>query len=363
VIRLGVCCTKTTAAGQFADQSPLGSMLNAQTIMQTTESPADRPSEELLEGSTNTEAPDDETIDEGTRQSVEVVQRAHSWDPSQDSDYTYSEDEKASDGPININDNSDQDMDLDDADTGDAALSNQDPAKENVAKRPREEEQQTSEDHDSDHGMFEPDQVEDTSDSSGEPNLGGTQNERSEPNKALTYRKSRRFGMFAAPDVDAATVVDSDDTTPPQRLRDLVRKRRQQRGQKGSPKKKDRYNLRPRRQPAGDLHERSLVARSFVEADESDTGIETEDEEPRRPHRMTRSGTVHKQAKKIIPRSRAARKTAWVLRRTPTGDERPEKNLSRQVVEVVIPAVHGSRRTGPEESVGRRQALDMILID
>jgi hypothetical protein len=83
--------------------------------------------------------------------------------------------------------------------------------------------------------MFEPDQVEDTSDSSGEPNLGGTQNERSEPNKALTYRKSRWFGMFAAPDVDAATVVDSDDTTPPQRLRDLVERRRRERGQKDTP--------------------------------------------------------------------------------------------------------------------------------
>jgi hypothetical protein len=389
---------------------------------------------EILDDSRNPGASDDEIIDDGTRQPVESVKRAHSWDSSQDSDYTYSEDEKASDGRINIDDNSDQDMDLDDAATEDADLSYQDPAGDNIAKTLEGEEQQTSgrQNHGKQVQVIELEEDEKSSEadqrvrpvnkhhdspeelqsdhSPGQSNIDERRSEllsSPEANDALSHDRRRRFGMFVvAADANAEPPVDSFYTTAPQRLRSLVNKRRKEREQRlrpekksrynlrsrrhsvrdhdssslarfpaesnietdgesehnGSPEKKTRYNLRSRRHPAGDLGEGSSVAK-FPEANGSDSEIETEDEEPRRLPRMTRSETLHKQAKRIIPRSRAARKTAWVIRNLTPRDELHGKRASRQVVEVVIPAVQGSRSMELEESIGSKQVLDMIQID
>jgi hypothetical protein len=388
---------------------------------------------EVLDDSRNPGASDDEIVDDGSRQPVEGIKRAHSWDSSQDSDYTYSEDEEASNGPISIDDNSDQDMDLDDAATEDSDLSYQDHVGDNVAKNLEGEEQQTSgrQNHGNQVQVIELEEDENPSEadqrvrpvnkhhdspeelqsdhSPGQSNIDGRRSELSsspESNDALSHGR-RRFGMFVvAADANAEPPVDSFYTTAPQRLRSLVNKRRKEReqrlrpekksrynlrsrrhavrdhdasslarspaepgsetdgesGQNGYPEKKTRYNLRSRRHPAGNLEEGSSVVKSLA-ANGSDSEIETEDEEPRKLPRTTRSETLHKQAKRIIPRSRAARKTAWVVRDLTPRDELHGKRSSRQVVEVVIPAIHRSRRIIQGEPAGSGQVLDMIPID
>jgi hypothetical protein len=259
-------------------------------------------------------------------------QREHSWDPSQGSDYVYSEDE-ASDRSTNT----DAELECIPETEDDGSLSEDsedDVIHEGMTQDEdiHNEEYRTSEPRHHNNKVIELDESNpneadcqmtqpvtrdlDHSHSPGSDDFDHYRNGESctpsEPEEIISPQKHKRFGMFAAsPLPNIESVADSNHTRPPHRLRDLIEKRRIEREQKETTKKRGRYNLRPRRQPA-ENDDKGLLVAKYSEANGLDDDTGSDSEEPRRPRRLTRSMTTNKPARKPIPRSRAARKTAWV---------------------------------------------------
>lgn len=306
-----------------------------------------------------------------------VVQRDHSWDPSQGSDYVYS-DEEAEDRrentdlrhehPHNENnhdinhdddrlDKGDEDREfhIDDA-TLDKTRSHdeqilisevQNESRNGPAKlvSTRQDSPRASENDNDDKEVI--DLTSPTPPASEETPLRTTRSFRfssqgfgshdsstsPEYDRGLTRTRKRPFGLFAS---KPGSSVEADfdglsDGTPPRRLRDLVRERARKRLQE-APMDKARYNLRPRRQHKS-YNTVLLFDESASVANKSDSGTEDEAEETHKPRRTTRSMAARVSVKKPIPRFKAARKSAWTL--VPRDDTR--RSASRQIVEVVIP--------------------------
>jgi hypothetical protein len=362
----------TTIAQRFADQSPpkarraSGPESNGHTVRKTNEKV------------------DENTVREAPTQPVDPeletrIPRAHSWDPSQGSEYEYSDEEAA-------NDRANPDVEMKsiryDAEYEDDDLTDEDSSAENTPKDIgqdkyedlQDEVRQRSEAPNHDLEVIELKNADrtdnqmaqryvtrdhDQSDSH-ESDYDDIDNNRGlytnpEPREASRFQKHKKLGMFAATPAADGEPVAERYTEPPHRLRDLVERRRVEREQKTLLAKKGRYNLRPRRTMVGDHDNASLVAESFG-ANKTDPEIESEDDEPRRPRRVTRSMTTNEKAKRVIPRFKAARKTAWEAMGLRPENELHRTKPNRQVAQVVIPATGRSSK-----EVSRR--VNMVIFD
>jgi hypothetical protein len=320
-------------------------------------------------------------------------QRAHSWDPSQGSEYEYS-DEEATNSPTDPDVEMEpvrHDTESEDHDPTDEEYSTDDALEDMLQNKDLQDEvRQRSESHDRDreHGVIDLENFEnaDRTDEQMAQRCVARNHDRSDsresdyddaesnggsythpgPEEASSFQKHKKFGMFAASPAADAEPVAERYMEPPQRLRDLVERKRMERKQKEPLAKKGRYNLRPRRQSENDG--KGLLGAKSSEADGLDADIESEGEEPRRSHRMTRSMMKNKHPRRVVPRCRAARKTAWVAMGIVPTDEPYGRKPNRQVVQVVIPATdrsdkESSRRVVAEVHNRGKQVLDMVLID
>ena len=379
--------TKSFIAQEFADQSPLGPKKRSEPELEnsepneaarTIEESGGTPIEEALKQPTdksidalsdaaNARARNDATMSDTVRR----VPRAHSWDSSQGSDYAYSEAAAADEHTRADQDQErdleviDQAIDLTDFDTEDTnheddtlgnSFQHDDPSAEvhHDIENPNHEVIELKDFKG--HNKTDVQKAQPVTKDRGSPNAqesvrrgyGGSSTPL-EPAGVLSHKKRRPFGLFGVnlgPDVEP--LAESVYIEPPQKLRDLLEKRHRDRAQKEEPKKRTRYDLRSRGVGRADGQE-PLPTRPSLDLD---TG---EDEEPTRPRRMTRSMT------KSIPRSRAARKTAWAaMGITPKG-EAHGTSVNRQIVEVVIPVKSRSADLGV--SNGGKRVLDVVLID
>lgn len=333
---------------------------------------------DMLSDSTNVEPLDGTIVSDPTRRSIEALPRAHSWDSSQGSEYAYPE-SGTPDHPTSadshqkgIDEDIDQATDLPSPDIEDR---DDDGVVVVVKDKIQREESQDEERNISgvqndDYEVTELEEFETSNETDDHSARLVTRNQESaniheddsfsEPAGVLDHKKHRRFGLFAvSSDVDTESIADSLYTAPPQRLRDLVKKRRVEREKREAPEKKTRYNLRSCRESSRNYEEESMIV---------DTIIAPEAVEPERSLRITRSMTTNKPVKKPIPRSEAARKTAWASMGITPKDEPHGMKFNRQVVQVVIPAVDRSskavsRVVRSEVPSGRRQVLDIVLID
>jgi hypothetical protein len=334
---------------------------------------------EMVSDSTNARPFDSKIVsDSTTRRSVEAFPRAHSWDSSQGSEYAYSEG-RTPDHPISaeshqkgIDENIDEATKLFSADTEDRDDDDIVFVKDKTQREEyQDEERNTSGVQNDDHGVIELEESETSNEADDHLARLVTRNQdsanihnnddgfSSEPAEVFDHKKRRRFGLFAvSSDLDTESITDSLYTKPPQRLEELVKKRRVEREKREAPEKKTKYNLRPRRESTRNYEEESTI---------SDSKIAPEAVEPPRSLRITRSMKTREQIKRPIPRHKAARKTAWAARITPK-DRLHGREFNRQIVQVVIPAVGSSSKTGhrdarPEAPNGQRQVLDVVLID
>ncbi|KAH0360880.1 hypothetical protein KCU65_g9083, partial [Aureobasidium melanogenum] len=384
-------------AQDFANQSPLGPLkglepgpnaaavlpsieqTDARSVRETSDEPTGRPSVEVLDDARSPGAVDGMVVSDTSMPSAAAV-RDHSWDPSQGSDYVYS-DEEAEDilkhtkprqeglrNDINrdddLYDTGDEDEEAQVDDTAMDTIQDDDTHNEKLlgSGAQRELSAETaelvstrvdssvgSEDDDNDNQELI-DLVSPTPASSEEPPTRRTRS--SKPSRlgvgnhdssispgsdeALTRTRKRRFGLFASeprPSIEPDLSELSDDTRP-QRLRDLVKKRAREREEREMAKKKTRYNLRPRRQQ--DNNEASLSRENASMADEA-SETDSEAQEQYTPRRVTRSMTI-KSVKKPIPRFKAARKTAWAAMGIVPKDDTYRRSY-RQIVEVAVPKV------------------------
>ncbi|KAG9654683.1 hypothetical protein KCU95_g10545, partial [Aureobasidium melanogenum] len=334
-------------AESFANQSPLGprqgleleptvlpsiEQANGRSARAESDEPADRPSVKVLDDAMSTGVVDGVVASDTSRPSITAV-RDHSWDPSQGSDYVYS-DEEALDGLENMNP----------------------PYEEHLVDGVQREMGNGTAEVVSTHGSSPVDNdnqevidlTSPTQSSSEEPALRRTGFSRRsthgfrdhdpstslEPVAALARTRKRRFGLFAS---DPRLSLEPDlgelsDDSPPRRLRDLVQERRRDKEQ-ASARKRARYNLRPRRQ------QESYTASRFEGRISMADEVASETEERPRPRRITRSMTSKEEsAKKPIPRFKAARKSAWPL--VPKDDTSSSRRESaRPVVEIVVPKI------------------------
>jgi hypothetical protein len=332
---------------------------------------------EMLSDSIQAGPLDGTIVSDPARRSVEALPRAHSWDSSQGSEYAYPE-SGTPDHPTSadsrqkgIDNDIDQATDLSEPDTEDRDDDDVVVVKDRIQRgASQDREHIISWVHNDDHEVIELEEFETSNEA--DDNLARlvTRNQDpanmhkhdsfSEAAEVLDHKKRRRFGLFAvSSDLDTQFVVDSVYTTPPQRPRELVKKRRVEREKREIPRKKTRYNLRSRRESTRNYEEESTIV---------DSKIAPEAVEPKRSLRMTRSMTTGEEVKKPIPRHKAARKTAWAVMGITPKDRPHGVELNRQVVQVVIPAVDRpleARSRVPRSEVpnGRRQVLDIVLID
>lgn len=345
--------------------------------------PSDRISIELRDGAINTEAVGLAEDADRTSNAV-VIKREHSWDPSQGSDYVYSDEEAESglknDSYQQDNDlldvrDEDQESQTDDAGMGKTQNGTHD-KEQLIDQVQRETSDGTAELVSTEEGPsvgFEDDNenlqevVDLTSPiwfSSEEPPSRRPRSSRldfsdrdsstsSEPNGALNRTRKRRFGLFASstrPIVDPDLSELSDDARP-RRLHDLVLKRRREKAERGLATKRARYNLRPRQQQES-YSKDSLSSRGNVSADNFASEIDSETQEVQAPRRITRSMASRKSVKRPIPRFKAARKSAWPLVPSDNTYRRP----SRQIVQVVVPKIIDRSTWGvPPSSTSSRQ--------
>lgn len=375
-IRLNTYRAKTTTAQRFADQSPLGTskqpepepnqpepcgdvQTSEKSSDETTQNTLDQPTDEsieMIDNATKAGANEYAAVSE-IRRSAANVSRAHSWDPSQGSEYEYSEEEASNELTVDKTQQKDihevfidlVDSDTDDNDLeGDAIddrIQQEDPrGKVHHSKRNRKLEIFELKDLGSPNSTEPVNKNQDSLDTneSGRSDISrehGRSSTPLEPTEVLSHKKRKSFGLFGA-SVGSNTepVVESVYTKPPPRLRDLVKKRQRERQHTSVPEKRTKYNLRPRRKPVQDLDEGSLCITR--KANDLDTEIETEDEEPKQPHRTTMSVKVHQ--RKPIPRGKAARKTAWSSMGKHPKDGPHGAESNRQIVQVVIPVIDKS---------------------
>ena len=346
---------KSSIAQKFADQSPLGPKKRSESGLKDPE-PVDRTNIQATEKSSD--AVVEGVLEQPAEKSTIVLSdsanaRAHSWDSSQGSDYAYSEAAAADEHTSADQDQEgdfeviDQAIDLTNFDTEDT-----DPADDTLGDSFQHEDPPATVHHDIEnqnhevielkdfegHNKTDVQKAQPVTKDQGSPNaqesVGREQTGFStplEPAEVLSHKKRKRFGLFGVnlgPDIEP--LVESGYIKPPQRLRDLLEKRRRDCAQKEEPKKRTRYNLRPRGLGRAEFQDPPPTRPSL----DLDTG---EDEELIRPRRMTRSMTGRKQERKPIPRSRAARKTAWAAMGITPKDEAHRSKVNRQIVEVVIP--------------------------
>ncbi|KAH0031558.1 hypothetical protein KCU78_g2797, partial [Aureobasidium melanogenum] len=389
-------------AQEFAEQSPLGPLESLedaanplpsieQRDRETSDEPTGRSSLGVPDDATDIGAIDSVAVMGTGRTSTTVAIREHSWDPSQGSDYVYS-DEEAVNGlehakPIyeSLRNDNDQDEDLHDTDDEDKE-SQVDKTQDDetydgghiISDVQRETNDGTAElfsthegspvsskdDNDDNNNREVIDLVSPSSCSSEEPPIRRTRSSRpsiyslrngfdvtTSPGFDETWpRKTRPFGLFAS---NAKPSIEPDrelsDDTPPRRLRDLVRKRAREREEREIAKKKIRYDLRPRRQQ--DNNEVSLSRGNASMAERLDS--ETDDAEG--PRRVTRSMTARTESlKKPIPRFKAARKSAWPL--VPKDNSYRRKSAG-QIVQVIVPKVvdRSTWSSTPSPRTERRQ--------
>ncbi|KAH0284501.1 hypothetical protein M436DRAFT_63314 [Aureobasidium namibiae CBS 147.97] len=339
-------------AQEFADQSPLRpknpepvDRVDIQTMENSSEAVLEQPAEEsaiVLSDSVNARARDDTTVSGITRRPVERIPRAHSWDSSQGSYYAYPEVEAA-----DVHTSAGQDQERD------SKVIDQAPAELHYDVESQNHEVIELENYES-HNKADVQKAQPVAKDQDPPNTqqsGGLNNGRErngfstplEVTKILSPKKGKRFGLFSARlSADIEPIAKSVYTEPPQRLRNLVNKRRREHEQKQEPEKRTRYNLRPHGQPARNHNGGPILAKRYVEADELDADINIRVEEPRDGQRRTRSMTTHKEARKPIPRSKAARKTAWSAMGITPRDRPHGARLSRQIVQVAIPKIDRS---------------------
>lgn len=369
---------KSFIAQNFADQSPLGPKKRSESRLKDPE-PVDRTNIQATEKSS--EAVIEGVLEQPAEKSTIVLSdsanaRAHSWDSSQGSDYAYSEaaaaDEHTSadqdqerdfeviNQAIDLTDFDTEDTDPEDDTLGDS-FQHEDPSAEVHHEIENQKHEVIELEDFGKHNMTDVQKAQPVTEDQGSPDaqisVGRGHGESStplEPAEVLSHKKRKRFGLFGVnlgPDIEP--LAESVYIEPPQKLRDFLEKRRRDCAQKEEPRKRTRYNLRPRGLDTADDQDPLPTRPSF----DMDTG---EDEEPTRPRRMTRSMT------KPIPRSRAARKTAWAAMAwaamgiTPK-DEAHETSVYRQTVEVVIPVKSRSADLGV--SNGGKRVLDVVLID
>ncbi|KAG9554681.1 hypothetical protein KCU71_g8170, partial [Aureobasidium melanogenum] len=369
-------------AQEFAKQSPLGpleSLEDAANPLPSIEQPDDRHDRETSDeptGRSSVGVPDDAT-DIGAIDSVAVMGtgrtsttdaiREYSWDPSQGSDYVYS-DEEAMNGlghakPLHESLRNDNDQDEDLHDTADEDKSQIDRTQDrdthdgghlisDVQRGTSDRIAELVSTHDDSSVSSEEDddsqQIIDLTSptrlSSEESPIRRIRSFRQstyglrdrvlsaspERDEGPTRTKKTRFGLFISnprPGFEPDLSELSDDSSP-RRLRDLVQERRRDKEQ-ASARKRPRYNLRPRGQQESYKGSR---LEGIPMADEM--ASETEERPP--PRRITRSMRTKKQSpKKPILRFKAARKSAWPL--VPKDDtSTSRRELSRPVVEVVV---------------------------
>ncbi|KAG9654737.1 hypothetical protein KCU64_g7014, partial [Aureobasidium melanogenum] len=407
-------------AQQFANQSPLGplkSLGDAANALPSIEQPDDRRDRETSDEPTRRSSvgvPDD-TLDIGAIDSVAVMGtgrtsttdaiREHSWDPSQGSDYVYSDEEAVNglehakpmhESPSNDNDQDEDLHDTDDEDKQSQIDKTQDDDTHDGGHLISDVQRGTSDSiadlvsthEDSSVGSEEDDDRQQIIDlttptrlSSEEPPIRETRSFRPSTyelrdrvpsvsparDEAPTRTKKNRFGLFAS---DPRPIIEPylselSDEPRPQRLRDLVRKRAREKEERDSATKKARYNLRPRRLQQS-YSKSSLYGGTRAITDELAHEANSEAEERPPPRRITRSTLTKKEsAKKPIPRFRAARKSAWLL--VPKDDtSTSRREFSRPVVEVVVPkivdrstwGVTQSARSSPQSERRQSPALN-----
>jgi hypothetical protein len=400
------CRAKTVTAQRFADQSPLKpkepyepdsnepesdepeppkhtvvlmAERSDEVVKEKSSQLADKTSE-MRSDSTNARSLDSKIVsDSTTRRSVKAFPRAHSWDSSQGSEYAYTEG-RTPDHPASadshqkgIDEDVDQATELSSPDTEDRD-DNEDVVvvKDKIQREePRDEEHNITEIQNDNHEVIDLEEFDspETDDqiarlvtrNQDSANIYNDDDDfSSEPAEVFGRKKRRRFGLFAvSSDLDTQSLTDSLYTKPPQRLEELVKKRRAERETREVPGKKTKYNLRPRRESTRNYEGESTI---------SDSKIAPEAVEPPRSLRITRSMKTREQNKRPIPRHKAARKTAWAAMGITPKDRLHEGESIRQIVQVVIPVIERSdkqesRSVNPEASTGRQRVLDFVLID
>lgn len=328
---------------------------------------------EVLDDTLSSGAFDGEIVKNTSRPSIAAV-REHSWDPSQGSNYVYSDEEPEEDvrdtnrQEQNLRSDMHQDEGLHDNDgesqmdnitMGEAEDDDSCDGERSVSGLKGETSNGTakivSTHRDSSVDFEDDDEVQEVVDltsptraSSEEPAIRSRRSRPSrldfgdyrsttspEPVEALIRTRKRRFGVFASnprPSIEP-DLGDLSDDTRPRRLHDLVRQRRREKEERAVATKRARYNLRPRQQQKG-FHQTSLIGYTAGKWS-SETYSETEEMQTSR--RVTRSMTAKQESvKKPIPRFKAARKTAWAAMGIIPKDNINRSRSSRQVVEVVI---------------------------
>lgn len=352
-------------------------------VLPSIEEPSDRPSVEVIDNDTSSGAVDGGVVKAISRPSTAV--REHSWDPSQGSDYVYSDEEVrdrlkyANHQQAGLRNDSNRDNDLSDdgdededpqIDEDDDIRDEEQPGSE--ARRElndktvehvnqHEKSSVSSEDGDA-RGVI--DLTSPAHLSSEEPPLRTTRSSRPsrqlfgdrgpstspESDEPITRTRKRRFGMFAS-EPSSSMEADFDelsDGTPPRRLRDLVRERARKRNENDAVTKKARYNLRPRQQQQS-YNKASRSGGSISMADELASETDREAKEQHTPRRITRSITTQRSAKKPIPRWKAARKTAWSAMGIVPKDDTNRRSYQKSVA-VVIPEIVNRSTWGPTQS-------------
>ncbi|KAK6006535.1 hypothetical protein QM012_006945 [Aureobasidium pullulans] len=375
-------------AESFANQSPLGPKkreLNTAAVLPSTEQPDDERVGAVHDTRSVTEAADEPSS------TAALINREHSWDPSQGSNYDYSDEEvetgngnaNAKHGGLQNDANSDEEFyNASDEDQGsrigDAAIKktqddthDEEQLTDNVQKEMSDRVAERMVDS---QGNYEGQEIIDLTSptqfsSDEEPPIRRTRSSRPSTynvgdhdpstslgrDDALTRTKKRPFGLFASntsPDLEAALDELSDDE-PPQMLRDLVERRAREREAKKLATKKIRYNLRPRRQQS--------IQNNAPKADKLMAEGGSEAEEFQKPRRMTRSMTAKTTKKKPIPRFKAARKSAWSAMGINPKDDTYQRG-SCATVEVIIPAIVSRSTWGPTQLLTpspQRESPDM----
>ncbi|KAI5250180.1 hypothetical protein E4T43_00155 [Aureobasidium subglaciale] len=278
-----------------------------------------RPSVEASVAPNTAELADDSHGREVDSRPTKTLTRAHSWASSQSSNYQYSDDDigigkarrKARNGKIR----SDESWTIASRKPGSGGKSG---TEDKSGSEGRESVQpvdiQRSRALDD---IFDDDEEEDDAEDAQDQSQDQDKARDDTPRSLSTHLKPsesmqrRRFGLFASNPTPVAEMdfVDLTDELQPS-LRDLVRKRRMERGSEQIPttQKKPRYDLRVRRQPAT-YNEKGTSAKGTVDTTNrnkvyfdlelDDTAGET------RPRRQTRSMTASRRKPKTVPHVRA----------------------------------------------------------
>lgn len=332
--------------------------------------------EQTTDDSDVTEEADSATETERTRKRVRFqrVLKAHSWDSSQGSDYVYSDGEtendkrnvtRISDRAVEHNEGQSDMIDNDDFQTDDSE-------EHELMKHQAQDQNETqieelgrtgSESSDDLTGnrtssrlidLISPVRSEESEDEilflesrlfskSAMNQMSDDHDPFMSPKSDINPHRKRhkRFGMFASQPIAAnsETIIDLTQEEPPQkqRLRSIMKKRRREQDHTDTPTKakRNKYNLRPRTEMAT-FSDKGTRRGSQARRPVSTTSREFEKElrDALSPHRRQTRSMSAKENEKVIPRHRAARKSASAAMGLTIKEDTARK---RQTVQVVIP--------------------------